>query len=237
MPSGGPRGDFVGNRSVCIPIPEPSVAPMVVPVASPFRADIGQVIREGMNRIREGTKMSVPKFVFSRFGRGAALVTAAAMTLAAIEPSVAMAGTATSRVRGLSVSHGVSGNTDISAARRWHYGRGGGAAALAAFAGIAGTIGAIAAARNPYYAYEGGPAYYGGGPAYYGGGPAYYGGGPVYYGGGPVYYGGGPRYYGSPGYGYPGYGYYGGGYGGYRGGVYDPLGYGYNDHRGGQGGQ
>jgi hypothetical protein len=170
--------------------------------------------------------MSVPKLVFSGFGRGAALVTAAAMTLAAIEPSVAMAGTATSRARGLSVSHGVSGNTDISAARRWHYGRGGGAAAMAAFAGIAGTIGAIAAAqerRDLYYDYDGGPAYYGGGPVYYGGGP-------VYYGGGPVYYGGGPRYYGSP-----GYGYYRGGYGGY--GVYDPLGYGYNDHRGGQGGQ
>jgi hypothetical protein len=156
--------------------------------------------------------MSVPKFVFSRFGRGAALITAAAMTLAAIEPSVAMAGTATSRPRGLSVSHGVSGNTDISAARRWH--RGGGAAAMAAFAGIAGTIGAIAAAqerRDLYYDYDGGPAYYGGGP--------------VYYGGGPVYYGGGPRYYGSP-----GYGYYGRGYGGY--GVYDPLGYGYNDRGG-----
>jgi hypothetical protein len=159
--------------------------------------------------------MSVPKFVFSRFGRGAALVVAAAMTLAAIEPSVAMAGTATSRARGLSVSHGVSGNTDISAARRWHYGRGrgGGVAAMAAFAGIAGTIGAIAAAqqRRDLYDDDGGPAYYGGGP---------------------VYYGGGPRYYGSPGYGYPGGGYYRGGYGGY--GVYDPLGYGYNDHRGGQ---
>jgi hypothetical protein len=160
-----------------------------------------------------------PKSVFSRFGRGAALVAAAAMTLAAIEPSVAMAGTATSRARGLSLNHGASGNTDISAARRGHYG--GGAAALAAFAGIAGTIGAIAA-RDSYYAYDGGPAYYGGGPAYYGGGPAYYGGGPVYYGGGPVYYGGGPRYYGSP-----GYGYYGGGYG-----VRDPLGYGYNDRGG-----
>ena len=44
-----------------------------------------------------------------------------------------------------------SGNTDISAARRRHYGHGGGgAAAMAAFAGIVGTIGGRSASpRRP----------------------------------------------------------------------------------------
>jgi len=113
--------------------------------------------------------MSLRKTVFSLFGRGAVLASVAAIALAAVEPSVAMAGTATPASNGLSVNHGSSGNTDISAARRRHYGHGGGgAAAMAAFAGIVGTIGAIAAAqeRRDYY-YDGGPAYYGGGPVYY----------------------------------------------------------------------
>jgi hypothetical protein len=132
--------------------------------------------------------MSERKSIFSSFGRGAALATVAAMTLAAIEPSVAMAGTATPSSKGLSVNHGTSGSTDISAARRRHYGHGGGgAAAMAAFAGIVGTIGAVAAAQERRDYYESGPAYYDGGPTYYGGGPAYYSS--------------------------PGYGYYGGGYG------------------------
>jgi len=116
--------------------------------------------------------MSMQKGVFSSIGRGALLASAAAMALAAMEPSVVMAGGAT-LATGLSANHGTSGTTDISAARRRHYGRGGGgAAAMAAFAGIVGTIGAIAAAqeRRDYY-YDGGPAYYGGGPAY-----GYYGG-------------------------------------------------------------
>jgi hypothetical protein len=143
---------------------------------APFRADSS-----------EDMEMPVRKSIFSSFGRGVALATVAAMALAAVEPSVAMAGTAAPSSKGLSVNHGISGNTDISAARRRHYGRGGGAAGLAAFAGIVGTIGAIAAAQERRDYYESGPAYYDGGPAYYGGGPAYYGS--------------------------PGYGYYGGGYG------------------------
>ncbi len=115
----------------------------------------------------EDMKMSVRKGVFSSFSRGAVLASVA-VALAAVEPSVAMAGSATPAAKGLSADHGASGNTDISAARRRHYGRGGGAAAMAAFAGIVGTIGAIAAAqeRRDYY-YYGGPAYYGGGPVYY----------------------------------------------------------------------
>jgi hypothetical protein len=122
-------------------------------------------------------KMSARKSVFSSFGRGALLATVTAVALAAVEPSSAMAGSATG---GLSADHGTSGNTDISAARRRHYrGGGGGAAAIAAFAGLVGTIGAVAAAqeRRDYY-YDGGPAYYGGGPVYYDApGYGYYGGG------------------------------------------------------------
>jgi hypothetical protein len=155
---------------------------MVVFAASPF---------QGRQRgLGEDLEMSLRKGIFSSFGRATVLATAAAMALAAIEPSVAMAGTATAPSKGLAADHGISGNTDISAARRRHHG-GGGAAGMAAFAGIVGTIGAIAAAQERRDYYESGPAYYGGGPAYYGGGPAYYGGGPVYYG-------------------TPGYGYYGG---------------------------
>jgi hypothetical protein len=122
--------------------------------------------------------MLVRKSAFSAFGRGAVLATIAAVALAAIEPTVAMAGTATVPLKGLSAHHGISGNTDISAARRRHYHGGGGAAAMAAFAGIVGTIGAVAAAqeRRDYY-YDGGPAYYGGGPLYYDApGYGYYGG-------------------------------------------------------------
>ena len=160
---------------------EPSIELLVVFTTAPF----------GSERSSEDMKMPVRKGVFSSIGRGAVLASVAAMALTAIEPSVAMAGGATPAT-GLSANHGTSGNTDISAARRRHYGHGGGAAAMAAFAGIVGTIGGIAAAqeRRDYY-YSGGPAYYGGGPVYYGGGPAYYGGGPAYY-GGPAYgyYGG-----------------------------------------------
>jgi hypothetical protein len=142
--------------------------------------------------------MSVRKSIFSSFGRGAALATVAAVALAAVQPSVAMAGSAPV---GLSANHGTSGSTDISAARRHYRGGGGGAAAMAAFAGIVGTIGAVAAAQERRDYYDAGPAYYGGGPAYYDGGPAYYGGGPAYY-EAPAYgyYGGlaaprnGPRY-------------------------------------------
>jgi hypothetical protein len=147
---------------------EPSIELLVVLMTAPF----------GGADTNEDMKMSVRKGMFSSIGRSAVLAGVAAMALAAMEPSVAMAGGATPAT-GLSANHGTSGNTDISAARRRHYGRGGGgAAAMAAFAGIVGTIGAIAAAqeRRDYY-YDGGPAYYGGGPAYYGA-PAY-----GYYGG------------------------------------------------------
>jgi hypothetical protein len=135
---------------------EPSIELLVVFMTAPF----------GGAETSEDMKMSVRKSML--VGRGAVLASVAAIALAAMEPSVAMAGGATPAT-GLSANHGTSGNTDISAARRRHYGHGGGgAAAMAAFAGIVGTIGAIAAAqeRRDYY-YGGGPAYYGGGPVYY----------------------------------------------------------------------
>jgi len=128
--------------------------------------------------------MFARKGVFSSIGRAATLATIAAVALTAVEPSMAVAGSAPAG-KGVTASSGTSGATDISARRRVYRGGGGGAAAAAAFAGIVGTGLAIAAAqsrRDDYYDGYG----YGGGPVYYGGGPAYYGGGP-YYGGG--YYG------------------------------------------------
>ena len=147
---------------------EPSIELLVVLTMAPF----------GSEDSSEDMKMSVRKGIFFSIGRGAALASLAALALATIEPSAAMAGGATPAT-GLSANHGTSSTTDISAARRRHHGHGGGgAAAMAAFAGIVGTIGGIAAAqeRRDYY-YGGGPAYYGGGPAYYDA-PAY-----GYYGG------------------------------------------------------
>jgi hypothetical protein len=107
------------------------------------------------------------------------LATVAAVALTAVEPSLALAGSAPS---GVSAQTGSSGATDFSSRGRRY---GGGAAAAAAFAGIVGTGIAIAASQNRGYYDDG---YYGGGPVYYGGGPVYdsYG----YYGGNP-YYGGG----------------------------------------------
>jgi hypothetical protein len=134
---------------------EPSIELLVVFTTAPFESADSS---EDMN-------MSVRISVFSSVGRGAVLASVAAMALAAMEPSVAMAGGATPAT-GLSANHGTSGNTDISAARRRRYGRGGGgAAAMAAFAGIVGTIGGIAAAQERRDYYDSGPAYYGGGPA------------------------------------------------------------------------
>src|SRR5258708_17219471 len=105
-------------------------------------------------------KMSVRKGVFSSFSRGAVLASVA-VALAAVEPSVAMAGSATPAAKGLSADHGASGNTDISAARRRHYGRGGGAAPMAAFSRIVGPIRALAAGpERPRDYYYGGPAHY-----------------------------------------------------------------------------
>jgi hypothetical protein len=129
-------------------------------------------------------EMFTRKGLFASAGRAAIVATVAALALTTVEPSVAMAASAAPVAKsGLSVNHGISGNTDISAARRRSRGRrgGGGGAAIAAFAGIVGTGLAIAAAQNrrdDYY-YDGGPGYYG---APYGGygyrrGPVHYRGG------------------------------------------------------------
>ncbi len=131
--------------------------------------------------------MFARKGVFSSIGRAAVMATVAAVALTAIEPPVALAGSAPAG-KGLSAARATSDATDFSARRRY-YG-GGGAAAAAAFAGIVGTGLAIAATQNRYYDdYYGGPVYYGGGPVYYGGYP----------------YSGGYGY--RRGYGYGGYGY------------------------------
>ncbi len=138
--------------------------------------------------------MFLQKGVFSSIGRAAAVATVAGVALTAFEPSMAFAGSANPG-KGVTVSTGTSGATDISARRRYY--RGGGAAAAAAFAGIVGTGIAIAATQNRYdngYGYGG---YYDAPPAYYGGGPVYYGGGP-YYGGGGYYGSSVPRYRGHP---------------------------------------
>src|SRR5207247_10881533 len=116
-----------------------------------------------------------------------AVATIAAVGLTAGEPSMALAGSATSGT-GVTASAGTSDATDIGARRRYYRG-GGGAAAAAAFAGIVGTGLAIAATQNrrdyyyDHYGYYDAPAYYGGGP-YYHGGNSYYGG----YGSGVPYY-------------------------------------------------
>ena len=138
--------------------------------------------------------MFARKGVFSSIGRAAALATVAALALTAVEPSLALAGSAPA-AKGFSTA-GTSTSTDFSA-RRYYHGGGGGAAA-AAFAGIVGTGLAIAATQNRRAYYDDSYGYYGGGPAYYDGSPAYYDGGPTYYGG---YYGGyGYRRYGHGGY-------------------------------------
>lgn len=139
--------------------------------------------------------MFARKGVFSSIGRAGAVAAVAAMTLTAVPPSMAFAGSKPAS-KGVTASTGTSDATDISARRR-HYRGGGGAAAAAAFAGIVGTGLAIAAAQNrrdyyDSYGYYGAPSY-----SYYGGGPAYY--GPGYYSGTGSSYGGynNPnRYYG-----------------------------------------
>ena len=129
--------------------------------------------------------MFMRKGVFSVHGRAAVMATVAAVAVTAVEPSLALAGTAPSG-KGLSATP-TSDATDFSARRRFYRG-GGGAAAAAAFAGVVGTGLAIAAAQNSR-------AYYGDSYGYYGGGPVYYGGGPYYGGYG---YGGVPYYRGHP---------------------------------------
>jgi len=127
--------------------------------------------------------MFARKGVFSSMGRAGALATIVAVTLTAVPPSMAYAGSAPK-----GVTTGTSGSTDFSSRGRYYHG-GGGAAAAAAFAGIVGTGLAIAAAQNrrDYYDSYG---YYDAPPVYYGA-PAYYGGGPYYYGG----YGSDPNYH------------------------------------------
>ena len=127
--------------------------------------------------------------VFSSIGRASAVATVVAVTLTAVPPTMAFAGSA-SAGKGVTASTGSSDATDISARRRYY--RGGGAAAAAAFAGIVGTGLAIAAAQNRRDYYDG-YGYYNAPPAYYGG-PTYYGG----YGGGRSYggYNNPNRYYG-----------------------------------------
>jgi hypothetical protein len=131
--------------------------------------------------------MFARKGLFSSFGRAAVMATVAAVALTAVEPSLALAGSAATG-KGLTVAAPTSGATDFSARRRYYRGGGGGgAAAAAAFAGIVGTGLAIAATQNrrDYYDSYG---YYGGGPVYYGGGP-YYGGGYGYRSGVPYFNG------------------------------------------------
>jgi len=119
--------------------------------------------------------MFARKGIFSSIGRGAAVATVVAVALTAVEPTKAVAGSATP-AKGVTATAGTSDVTDISARRR-HYRGNGGAAAAAAFAGIVGTGIAIAASQNRRHYYDDG--YYGG-PAYYGNPQPYYGEG--YYG-------------------------------------------------------
>jgi hypothetical protein len=120
---------------------------------------------------------------FSRFGRATVLVAMAAVTLTAVQPTLAFAGSAPAEKGAMASTAKDGGLTDVSARRRHYYHGGGGAAAAAAFAGIVGTGLAIAATQNRRSYYE--DNYYYGRPAYYGAEPGY-----GYYGGGP-YYGGG----------------------------------------------
>ena len=127
--------------------------------------------------------MFAQKALFSSVGRTAVMATVAALALTAVEPSVAVAGSAPAK--GVSAATATSSATDFSARRRYY--RGGGGAAAAAFAGIVGTGIAIAASQNRR-------AYYGDSYGYYDGGPAPYAGVPSYSGNPytPYYYGNGP---------------------------------------------
>jgi hypothetical protein len=133
----------------------------------------------------EDIEMFARTGVFSSIGRIAVMATIAAVALTAVEPSLALAGSAPAG-KGLSAATGTSDATDFSARRRYY--RGGGGAAAAAFAGIVGTGLAIAATQNRRAYYDDSYGYYGGGPVYYGGGP-YYGGDPYYGGYGGYGYG------------------------------------------------
>ena len=115
--------------------------------------------------------MFARKGFYSSIGRTVVMATIAAVALTAVEPSLALAGSAPAG-RGVSARTASSDATDFSAQRRYYRGGGGGGAAVAAFAGIVGTGLAIAATQNrrdDYYYGGGGPAYYGGGGYGYGG--------------------------------------------------------------------
>jgi len=136
--------------------------------------------------------MFARKGLYSSIGRTVVMATVAAVALTAVEPSLALAGSAPAG-KGVSAGTASSDATDFSAQRRYYRG-GGGGAAVAAFAGIVGTGLAIAATQNrrdDYYYGGGGPAYYGSPYDSYG----YYGGSPAYYGGGGYGYGGSARPY------------------------------------------
>jgi hypothetical protein len=139
--------------------------------------------------------MFARKGLFSSIGRAAVVATVAAVALTAVQPSMALAGSAPAG-KGVSASAGTSDATDFSARRYYRGHGGGGAAAAMAFAGIVGTGIAIAASQNRGY-YDDGYGYYGGGPVYYGA-PAYYG-SPYYrhseYGPGGYGYGGNINYW------------------------------------------
>ncbi len=128
--------------------------------------------------------MFTRKSLFSSIGRTAVMATVAAVALTVVEPSLALAGSA-SPGKDRSAVTATSHATDFSARRKVVHRRGGrvygrgGAAAAAAFAGILGTGLAIAAQSQGGYGYDDG--YYGG-PGYYGGNP-YYGGYGYGYGG------------------------------------------------------
>src|SRR4051794_41818239 len=82
--------------------------------------------------------MFARRAVFSKFGRGMAMATVAAVALTAVEPSLARADSGKSG-HGLSTATVAGGATDFSARRVVHYRRGaGGAAPGAAFAGMRG---------------------------------------------------------------------------------------------------
>jgi hypothetical protein len=120
--------------------------------------------------------MFARKGMFSSIGRASAVATVVAVALTAVQPTMAVAGSATPS-KGVTATAGTSDATDISARRRYYRGGGGGAAAAAAFAGIVGTGIAIAATQNRrdrYYdnGYYGAPAYYGN-PGYYEPNPYY----------------------------------------------------------------
>ncbi|MFC0239074.1 hypothetical protein [Rhodopseudomonas telluris] len=108
--------------------------------------------------------------------RAVAIATVAAIGLAGLQPTVAVAAPQAADKAPAISRHDI---TDFSARKKRYVRRGGGggnAAAAAAFAGIIGTVGAIAAsqARRDYYENRYyGPGYYGPGYGYYGGGPGY----------------------------------------------------------------